>query len=422
MVLSALALLWSFVLPVALIIDLAIVLLVLFDALTLPHKSKIIIERKSPTNLSVGAKNSFGLRVLNRTRRAIKVEVFDSFPSSMVVEGFPAKEWIKARRGCLFRYHVRPTRRGAYQAMRTFLRIDSLLGFWKKQIVRQIDHPMKVLPDVKILSTYALLAKRNRIDLLGFRLARGRGSDVEFDRLREYQRDDDYRRIDPLASARARKLITREYQVSRNQNIVFLIDCGRSMGGLSQGLSTLDHALNASLMLSHVSLEQGDNIGLIAFDHQVKKVLPLSSGIRSKNAMLYSLYDLEVSRTETEYEEAFYMLQKKIRQRSLVVLMTNVMDKASFALLEPHLRALTKRHLPLVILLRDEDLFELADKQPKDVSEFYKVGAAAELALWREELSRQIQKLGVMTLDIRPSEATPELINTYLRIKAHQLL
>ena len=116
---------------------------------------------------------------------------------------------------------------------------------------------MKVFPDVKTLNTYALLARRNRIDLMGFRKTRGRGSDVEFDRLRDYQPDDDYRRIDPFASARYRKLITREYEVSRNQNIFFMVDCSRLMAGESAGLSSLDHALNATLMLSYLALDWG---------------------------------------------------------------------------------------------------------------------------------------------------------------------
>ncbi|MCK5795540.1 MAG: DUF58 domain-containing protein, partial [Deltaproteobacteria bacterium] len=298
----------------------------------------------------------------------------------------------------------------------------SLLGLWITQHRRRLPHAMKVLPDVKILGTYALLARRNRIDLMGFRQTRGRGSDIEFDRLREYQRDDDYRRIDPFASARHRKLITREYQVSRNQNIVFMIDCGRPMAGEAEGLSTLDHALNAALMLSHVALEQGDNVGLVAFDHEVRKVLPLSSGIRSKTAMLYSLYDLRVSDTESDYEQAFITLQKRVRQRSLVVLMTNVMDAASFALLRPQLKVLARRHLPLVMLMRDQDLFALAEEVPANVREFYHVGAAAELATWRESLAAQIQRMGSLVLDITPGQATPDLINTYLRVKADQLL
>ncbi len=432
LVLAGLAALWPEQLTLVLIADAMVAGIVLLDALTLPGKRKLLVERTGPQNLSVGATNRFTLTVYNGSRRRVWVELRESFPATMELDGMPLVGWVEGRNKRLFRFEVLPTRRGAYDVQRTYLRVASVLGLWRRQHKRTIPHPMKVLPDVKILGTYALLARRNRIDLMGFRQTRGRGSDLEFDRLREYQRDDDYRRIDPFASARCRKLITREYQVSRNQNIVFMIDCGRPMAGLSYaashpsarsgGLSTLDHALNSALMLSHMALEQGDNVGLLAFDHKVRKVLPLSSGLRSKTAMLYSLYDVRVSDSESDYEQAFIALQRRVRQRSLVVLMTNVMDAASFALLAPQLKVLTRRHLPLVMLMRDEDLFALADEVPQSVPDLFAIGAAAELCSWREQMASQIQRMGALVLDIPPAKATPELINTYLRIKADQLL
>jgi uncharacterized protein (DUF58 family) len=422
LLLAALAALWPEQLTLVLIADAVVAGIILLDALTLPGKRRLLVERKGAQNLSVGATNRFSLTVHNGTRRRVWVELRESFPATMALQGLPVAGWVKGRDKRVFAYEVVPGRRGAYDVQRTYLRVASLLGLWTRQHKRNIPHPMKVLPDVKILGTYALLARRNRIDLMGFRQTRGRGSDIEFDRLREYQRDDDYRRIDPFASARYRKLITREYQVSRNQNIVFMVDCGRPMAGQSGGLSTLDHALNAALMLSHMALEQGDNVGLLAFDHKVRKVLPLSSGLRSKTAMLYSLYDVRVSESESDYEQAFITLQRRVRQRSLVVLMTNVMDAASFALLAPQLKVLTRRHLPLVMLMRDADLFALADEVPQNVPELFSIGAAAELCTWREQMASQIQRMGALVLDIPPGQATPDLINTYLRIKADQLL
>jgi uncharacterized protein (DUF58 family) len=305
---------------------------------------------------------------------------------------------------------------------RTYLAAHSLLGLWRRRLRLLIEQSLRVFPDVKVLNTYALLARRNRIDLMGFRQTRGRGSDVEFDRLRDYQPDDDWRRIDPFASARSRRLITREYQVSRNQNIFFMIDCGRTMAGESGGLSNLDHALNATLMLSYLALDLGDKVGLMAFDQQVQALLPVAGGPRKKTAVLHALYDLQVSEQEADFEQAFLTMNKRVRQRSLVVLLTNVMDAASFELLKPQLKVLTRRHLPLVLLLRDEDLFRLADTRPASVAQMFEVGAAAELASWREQMAAHLQRLGVMVLDITPGHATPDLINSYLRIKAAQLL
>jgi uncharacterized protein (DUF58 family) len=340
----------------------------------------------------------------------------------MEVDGLPARTWIPGRGRRILGYSVVPKRRGGFEVGRTYLHASSLLGLWRRLLRLSLPLRVKVFPDVKILNTYALLARRNRIDLLGFRKTRGRGSDVEFDRLRDYQPDDDFRRIDPFASARLRRLITREYEVSRNQNVFFMVDCSRLMASESRGLSNLDHALNATLMLSSLALDFGDNVGLMAFDQAVHTFLPVSSGLRSKTAVLHALYDLHESSAEADFELAFRTLNRRVRQRSLVVLLTNVMDGASFELLRPHLRILIRRHLPLVLLLRDEDLFELADRPPTTVSEFFELGAAAELCTWRERMTSDLQRLGVMVLDLTPTQATPDLINTYLQIKADQLL
>jgi uncharacterized protein (DUF58 family) len=413
---------YPFLRPISLVADLVLLGVVLLDLVTLPRRRRVRVERSGPSVLSVGASNPFKLTVQNLGRRPLFVHLTESFPGTMEIAELPAAGWVGARGKRVFRYDVVPKRRGAFEAGRTYLRVTSLLGLWRRTLKLTLPHPMRVYPDVKILNTYALLAKRNRIDLLGFRKTRGRGSDVEFDRLRDYQPDDDYRRIDPFASARHRKLITREYEVSRNQNIFFMIDTSRLMAAESRGLSNLDHALNATLMLSSLALDFGDNVGLMAFDEQVRTFLPLSSGLRSKALVLHALYDLHTSQAEADFEQAFLALNLRVRQRALVVLLTNVMDGASFELLRPHLKIITRRHLPLVLLLRDQDLFELAERSPDSVPEFFEVGAAAELAGWREQLAHELARLGALVLDITPGQATPDLINSYLRIKADQLL
>jgi len=413
---------YPFVTTWVLVADGALLAIALLDLLTLPRRRQLRVEREGPRVLSVGATNAFRLVLESRVRRPLHVRVTESFPSSMELEGLPARRWIRGRGRQVLRYTVLPRRRGAFDVGRTYVQVTSLLGLWRRNLKLLLPHPVKVFPDVKVLNTYALLARRNRIDLMGFRKTRGRGSDVEFDRLREYQPDDDYRRIDPFASARHRKLITREYEVSRNQNIFFMVDCSRLMAAESGGLSNLDHALNATLMMSYLALDLGDNVGLMAFDDRVRSLLPVSSGMRSKTAVLHALYDVHESPAEADFEQAFLTLNRRVRQRSLVVLFTNVMDAASFELLRPHLRILTRRHLPLVLLMRDFDLFELADAAPESVAGYFTRGAAAELATWRERLSGELQKLGALVLDIDPTNTTPDLINTYLRIKADQLL
>lgn len=420
--LSALAVVWPQQQTWLWGVDGALVLIAIVDATSLPRRGQVQLERKAPAHTSVGAKNSFAIELDNRSQRKLRFELVESFPATIEVRGLPAAGWLEPRARHLLRYFAVPHRRGQYRLGRTYLRVDSRFGLWRRQFRPLLPQALKVLPNVKNLGKYALLARRNRLDLMGLRTQRGRGTDAEFERLRDYQRDDDYRRIDPRASARHQRLISREYSTNRDQNVFFVVDCGRPMAGESSGLSNLDHALNAALMLGVIALDQGDNIGLLAFDSELRALLPLRSGLRSKQQLLHTIYDLRVSRSEPSYRLAFEVLQRRVRQRALVVLLTNVTDEAGYRQLLGPLEALRARHLPLVVLLRDADLFGLADREPQSLSELYTIGAAAELALWREQLAARIRRLGALVLDITPEEATPRLINGYLRVKADHLL
>ena len=102
-----------------------------------------------------------------------------------------------------------------------------------------------------------MLARTNRLSLMGVRRTRKIGQDNEFERLRDYTRDDNYKHIDWRSTARRSKLTVKDFQANQSQRLLFLIDCGRMMTNEADGLSLLDHALNAMLMLSYVALKQG---------------------------------------------------------------------------------------------------------------------------------------------------------------------
>ncbi len=405
-----------------LVMDSLLLVFILLDALSIPRRKQLRLTRLGSSILSLGTTNPFELVLENYGRRTLLLRITESFPSTMTVEGLPVNTKIKARGHKHIKYRVIPRQRGAFEVSRTYLQVSSRMGLWQRHFKLFLPLSLKVFPNVKAMGTYALLARRNLIELMGFRKTRGRGSEVEFDRLREYQQDDDYRRIDPYASARYQRLITREYEVSRNQNIFFMIDSSRPMAAESHGLSNLDHALNATLMMSNLALEVGDNVGLMVFDEKVKTLLPLSYRRRAKTEILHALYNVHESMAEANYEQAFRTVHQQVQKRSLVVFMTNIMDEASFDRIQPHLKLLRQRHLCLILLFRDEDLFDLAEIQPKNVNEFYSMGAACELVNWRERVATELRGRGGLLLDLSPSQATPQLINMYLKIKAEQLL
>jgi uncharacterized protein (DUF58 family) len=229
--------------------------------------------------------------------------------------------------------------------------------------------------------------------------------------------------MDWRATARRRKLTVRAYQHNQSQRILFLIDCGRMMAGdTGGGLSPLDHALNAMLLLAHVALLRNDQVGLLAFSDSTRAFVPPGGGPRLIRRLVHAVHNVFPEPVESRYDRAFMELEKRCRKRSLVVVLTNLFDEVSGQILSEYLENLSGRHLPLGVFLRDHDLFALADSAPDQGPGLYKGAAAADLLNWREHVLAGLRGRGVLTLDVFPGELTGELVNRYLEIKARHLL
>jgi uncharacterized protein (DUF58 family) len=301
--------------------------------------------------------------------------------------------------------------------------VSSRLGLWQRSVAWPTRTEVRVYPDIRQIARYTVLARRDRLSTLGVRRTRKLGTDNEFERLRDYIEGDEPRHMDWRATARRRKLTVRAHQVNQSQRLMFLIDCGRMMAGdTGGGLSPLDHALNAMLLLAHVALIRGDQVGLLAFSDGVRAYVPPSGGARRIERLVHSVHNVFPELVEPRYDRAFVELEKRYRKRSLVVLITNLFDDVHAQMVADHLGNLVGRHLPLLVLLRDHDLFALADDAPESGLGFYQGAAAAALLNWRERTLAGLRRRGVLTLDLFPDEMTAPLINRYLQIKArHQL-
>ena len=289
----------SFVWPM-LLADLALLLLAAGDALA-GRRVLVQVEREPPRIFSVGRANLVRLHLQASARRPLPVRVTDDAAPELRVEGLPKTVVLPVAGNTLLTYHVRPTRRGLYALGDHHLRWPTPLGLWWRQTRVAAHHPVRVYPDVQAVRTYELLARQSLENRL-VRTVRLRGGENEFEALRDYQRDDEYRAIDWKATARRQKLITREYQQERNQSVLCMLDCGRLMTAVSLGLSQLDHALNAVLMLSHVATRAGDQVGLCAFDSRVRAYLSPQGGRRAAQRVVAASYDIHAQIVETDFE------------------------------------------------------------------------------------------------------------------------
>lgn len=407
-------------LPALLITNAVIVTLAGID-LMLARKPGITVKREAPETVSLARQVTVTLEVKNELRRKLTLSINDAVFEHAETEGMPVKIEVGAglvRRGT---YRLRAMQRGAQTIGDHWVRYSSPAGFWIRQVRIEAATKMRVFPDVQAVRHYELLARTNR-DVMSSRVMKMRGGDTEFERLRDFLPDDEFRRIDWRATARRDKLTVREFQIERNQNVVFMLDCGRLMTAVWDDLTALDYALNATLMLSHVAIRRGDQVGLIAFDEKVSRIIKPRSGTKASNQLIQATYDLFPKMVESDFEGAFKTLKLHVRKRTLVVFITHAIDEQTARRIQVLSRDLLPTHLPLCVLLKDRELEERASMKAHSEEEICIQAAAAEMLLWRDRLSRELTRAGVLVLDVLHQQLTGALVSRYLEAKARGLI
>ena len=360
--LLTLALAWRRdVLPLVLVLDLILALLALIDLFTLPTAKDLSVERQCQRLASLRKNHRVTLTVIHTGNTTRRLGVRDGVPQEFSASPQEFRLTLPPRSRTTVHYELTPTRRGAFTLSAVHLQLRSRFDCWQRFLERPLRSEIHVYPDMKQLSEYALLARTNRLSLMGVRRTRRVGQDNEFERLRDYTPDDNYKHIDWRSTARRHKLTVKDYQTNQSQRVVFLIDCGRMMTNEASGISLLDHALNSMLMLSYVALERGDAVGLLTFSDQVHSYIPPRAGRSQMNHLLHAAYDRFPQLVESRYHEAYLYLGARCRKRSLVILITNVIDEVNATQVQRYLSTLGGRHLPLGVLLRDHRLFDAAE-------------------------------------------------------------
>ncbi|MCZ6795706.1 MAG: DUF58 domain-containing protein [Planctomycetota bacterium] len=405
-----------------LVANLVLVAIAVADLLLTPSTRQIELERETSEVLSVGTENPVSLRAVNRSQHHLEVELTDEPPRPSRTEGLPLRMELTPWKARSASYRLVPRRRGQNRFDAVHLRFASRLGLWTLMERRPLPLPVKIYPDISAVRRYDLLAVRNRLEEVGLKLFRIRGQGGEFERLREYRREDAIRHVDWKATAKYQRLISREYNVERNQNIVLLLDCGRSMRNETDGVSHLDRGLNATTILSYIALAQGDNVSLLAFSNRIERFVGPLRGKPAIQTIVRQMYDLEARWDVSDYGGACDELLRRQRKRALVILLTHTLDEQHLDSIGRYLRSLTHPHLMLCVFLRDLALWEMARRVPESDVEAYQIAAAAELLTVQARRFAELRDSGVLVLDALPSELSAVLVNQYIDLKARHLL
>lgn len=409
---------------VAAAIDLFLVALAAIDFLWLYLNTNrgIEVRRTIPRTCSLGVPLTSEVTVENRTSISLIGNIRDDLPENF--DSLPAEHLLRLppMGRMTARRKLTPGRRGAFRLEHVYLRFSSPRKLWVRHLRLDVNSPLNVYPDMKQLADYALLARTNRLSLIGVRKTRRVGQDSEFERLRDYSRDDNYRHIDWRSTARRRKLTVRQFQNDQSQRVIFMLDCGRMMTNERDGYSLLDHALNSTLMMAYVALSQGDAVGMLCFSDTIHSYIPPRGGSSQMNRLIQAGFDQFPRLVESRYDQAFLYLSSHCKRRSLVVLATNVIDEVNAGAVVDYLGNINGQHLPLGVLLRDREMFDAADSPDGDKFQMYRAAAAADILLWRDQVLKDLEHRGVLVVDAFPDELTAPLVNQYLEVKAKHLL
>ncbi|REK06859.1 MAG: DUF58 domain-containing protein [Planctomycetota bacterium] len=410
-------------LPAVLVLDALALTVFLGDALTLPRRGWFACTRETQRVASLQMPHPVKLTIANRTSRMHEVWVRDDLPDECTADPEHLHLRLPPTSRSTVHYHLEVSRRGKFELESVYLRMSSRLGLWQRDLVYAAQDLLHVYPDMRQMREYALLARTNRLSLVGLRRTRRIGQDNEFERLRDYTLDDNYKHIDWRSTARRGKLTVKDFQANQSQRVIFMVDCGRMMTNTAGGISLLDHAFNAALMLSYVALVKGDSVGLLCFSDEVSAYVPPRGGLNQMNRLLHASFDRFPQLHESRYDEAFVYLNARCRKRSLVILITNVIDEVNSNQIERYLTSLVGRHLPLGVLMRDHHIFDAAEVgHAANEANLYRAAAASEIVNWRRGVLSDLESRGVLSLDVFPEQMTAPLVNRYLEIKARHLL
>lgn len=412
-------------LAVVLVYNAGLLACTLADFFAVPKpETAMTLTRTVDEKLSLGVANPVTITAQNKSPVALRLRVRDLPPPTFDL-GSPAERTLLLPpdpRPLSFAYQVTPPAKGDFAFGDLFFRYPGRLGLIERQGRVGAEQTIKVYPNLVETAKYELLARRGRLMQLGIRTAKVRGGGSEFESLREYVPGDEYKKIDWSATARRGKLISRQYEAERSQNIILMLDTGRNMLQAIQKMAKLDYVVNTALMLAYVAAAGDDKVGLMAFDAEVRAYLPPAKSKAQVYGILESLYNLNARMVETDYKAAFQNLSTRWRRRSLIVLFSDLVDPDSSAQILDAVPMLSDSHRVVCVTVSDPNIIAAANSIPEDSAGVYQKAVAVQVLQERRAAISVLKRRGVWTVDSPPEDLSADLINHYLDLKARSLI
>ncbi|MDX1345437.1 MAG: DUF58 domain-containing protein [Sedimenticolaceae bacterium] len=378
------------------------------------------VHRLMPRNLPLSVGTHIRLQIRNHQDTPLQFQIHDHYPAHFRCDAMPRTQHLDARSGIEIDYRVSPPERGDARFGKCELQLVSPWRMWQHRRFAGQPESVRVYPNFAEISTYTLLATDNRLSQIGVRRKQRRGMGSEFFQLREFRQGDSQRQIHWQASARQHKLISRDYEDEKDQQVIFLLDTGRRMRHRDDGRAHLDQALNAVLLLSYVAVRQGDAVGVMTIGGD-NRWIPPRKGQDTVNRLLESLYNLESSLQPADYLAAVGRLASLQSRRALVILITNTRNEDERDLFAAT-RQLRRQHLVVLADLREEILDQTVTRPIDTEDQALRYHAVEGYLDERRRKHLLLMHRGIRALDITARQLPVALVNQYLDIKSEASL
>jgi uncharacterized protein (DUF58 family) len=362
------------------------------------------------------------LSIHNRFQFPVFLSIIDELPVQFQNRNFKIRMKVKEGGESTANFILRPVERGEYEFNDVNVFTRSPLRLVNRRIIHSAHQVVKVLPSFLQLRQYELKAHASNVAEAGNKRMRKLGHSLEFEQIKEYVRGDDIRTIHWKATARKGQLMVNNYVDERSQQVYCIIDKGRVMKMPFEGMTLLDYAINASLILSGVALIKQDKVGIITFAEQIGSVLPAERRAGQMNHILETLYQQQTKFLETDFEKLYGFIRTRVTQRSCLILFTNFESLSSLQRQLPYIRNIARQHMLLVVFFENTELKQLTESEVDNMEDLYIKTIAERFAYEKRLIVKELQQHGINTILTPPQKLTINAVNKYLELKSRRAI
>lgn len=397
--------------------------LVAFDALLLfAVPNGLEGNRILPEKFSNGDDNTVTVEIRNHYGFPVQVKVIDEVPFQFQLRDFSIIRRVGASKQDAFTYHLHPFERGEYHFGKLNLYAISPLRLVSRRFAFDRDAMVPVYPSFVQLRQYDMMAFSNQLYQYGIKKIRRIGHTMEFEQIREYVQGDDLRTLNWKATAKKKSLMVNQFQDEKSQTVYMIIDRGRAMQMPFEGLSLLDYAVNATLVLSNVVLRKHDRAGMMSFSKKVGNRVAAERRSSQMERIMEGLYAVKTDFFESDFSHLYADVRRNIGHRSLVMLYTNFETLDGLHRQLPYLKGIAKSHLLVVVFFHNTELDGVAHGRARNVQEIYDKVIAEKFIFEKRLIVNELRKYGIHAVLTEPGNLTVESINKYLEVKARGIL